>query len=266
LTFEWGRSFTVMVMTTMRIAEVAERTGVPATTLRYYEEIGLLAPAARSGNGYRRYADRDLERLAFITRAKQLDLSLEELRELVDVWDDDCGQVRHLMTTMIASRLAQTRARIIDLVELTCQLQAAAARLASTPISEGACGDECACMATQTAGTELLPNPITRDPAGNESIPVACSLDSELARDRIADWQKLIAKATGKKAIGDGVALSFEHDVALTTEIAKLAAEEFQCCGFFRFNVAIDASGVRLEVGAPAEARDIITSVFGAPG
>ena len=255
-----------MVMTTMRIAEVAERTGVPATTLRYYEEIGLLTPAGRSGNGYREYADRDLERLAFITRAKQLDLSLEELRALVDVWDDDCGQVHHRMTAMIASRVAQTQARIIDLVELTCQLQAAAARLASTPISEGACGDDCACMATPTAGTELLPNPISSDPAGNESIPVACSLDPDPAHDRIGDWQKLIAKATSRQAVGDGVALSFEHDVALTTEIAKLAAEEFQCCNFFRFNIAIDGSGVRLEVGAPTEARDIITSIFGSPG
>ena len=75
LTVESGRSFTVMVVTTMRIAEVAERTGVQVTTLRYYEEIRLLAPAGRSGNGYREYADRDLERLAFITRAKRLDIS-----------------------------------------------------------------------------------------------------------------------------------------------------------------------------------------------
>ena len=50
------------------------------------------------------------------------------------------------------------------------------------------------------------------------------------------------------------------------SQIAKLAAEEFQCCSFFRFNVAIDGSGVRLEVGAPTEARDIITSVFASPG
>jgi DNA-binding transcriptional MerR regulator len=255
-----------MVMTTMRIAEVAARTGVPATTLRYYEEIGLLAPAGRSVNGYREYADRDLERLAFITRAKQLDLSLDELRELVGAWDEDCGQVHHRMTAMIACRLEQTQARIIDLVALTGQLQAAVARLARTPIAEGACSEDCACMATHTTVTKLSSIPTSRDAAGNESNPVACTLDSEKAHDRIADWQKLIAKATGKQAIGDGIALSFEHDVALATEIAQLAAKEVACCSFFRFNVAIDGSSVRLEVGGPTEARHVITSVFGSPG
>jgi MerR family regulatory protein len=54
---------------------VADRTGVPSTTLRYYEEIGLLAPAGRRDNGYRAYSDRDVERLQFITRAKALDLA-----------------------------------------------------------------------------------------------------------------------------------------------------------------------------------------------
>ena len=251
-----------MAMTTMRIAEVAERTGVPATTLRCYEEIGLLTPAGRSGNGYREYAERDLERLAFITRAKQLSLSLDELRELVEVWDEDCDQVQHRMTAMIARRLEQTQTRIIDLVALTSQLQAAADRLASTPITEGACSD-CACMATHTTVTS---SPTTSDAAGNASTPVACTLDPEVARDRIADWQKLIAQATGRQPIGDGVALSFDHDVALTSEIAKLAAKEFECCSFFRFTVAIDESGVQLEVGAPIEARDIITSIFGSAG
>ena len=203
LTFESGRSLTVMTMTTMRIAEVAQRTGVPATTLRYYEEIGLLAPAGRSDNGYREYADRDLERLAFITRAKQLDISLDELRELVGVWDDDCSEVHHRMTAVVASRVAQTQARIVELVALTEQLQAAAARLASAPVSEGACGDDCACVAT---------------PATQTDVPVACTLDSALARERIADWQGVIAKATDRRVIDDGVALTFEHDVELTTD------------------------------------------------
>ena len=255
-----------MVMTTMRIAEVAERTGVPATTLRYYEEIGVLAPAGRSGNGYRQYTDRDLERLAFITRAKQLDLSLDEIRELADGWDDDCGQVHHRMTAMIAGRIAQTQAQIIDLEGQRSQLQAAAVRLASSPTSAGACGDDCACMVTRTIGPELVPVAITSERNWNERIPVACSLDSELARDRIAEWQRLIAKASGRQTIDDGVALSFDRDVASTTDIARLAAEELECCNFFRFNIAIDRSGVRLEIAAPTEARDIITSVFGSPG
>ncbi len=263
MTFECGRSFTVMVMTTMRIAEVAERSGVPATTLRYYEEIGLLAPAGRSGNGYRQYAERDLERLAFITAAKQLDLSLDELLELVEAWDEDCDQVQHRMIAMLTRRLGQTHARVIDLVALTSHLQAAADRLGSTPTTEGACSADCACMASHADGSSV---PTTCDAAGSGSVPVACTLDSELAHDRIADWQKLIARATGRQVIGDGVVLSFDHDVALTSEIAELAAKEFECCSFFRFKVTIDESGVHLEIGAPTEARDSITSIFGLPG
>jgi len=237
-------------MTTMRIAEVAQRTGVPATTLRYYEEIGLLAPAGRSGNGYREYADRDLERLTFITRAKQLDISLDELRELVGVWDDDCGQVHHQMTAVVASRVAQTQARIGELVALTAQLQAAAARLASAPVSEGPCGDDCACVAA---------------PAASNEVPVACTLDSTLARERIAAWQGVVARTTSRRAIDDGIALTFEHDAELTTDIARLAAAEFDCCNFFRFSLTVDATGLRLEVGAPPHARDIVTAVFASP-
>jgi DNA-binding transcriptional MerR regulator len=235
--------------------------------LRYYEEIGLLAPAGRSGNGYREYADRDLEKLAFITRAKQLDISLDELRELVGVWDDDCSEVQHRMTAVIASRVAQTQARIVELVALTAQLQAAAARLASAPVSEGACGDDCACVtaaATPQDAPDVVPLPLTRSPAANEAVPIACTLDSAMARERIADWQGVVAKATNRRAIDDGIALTFEHDAELTTEIARLAAAEFDCCSFFRFGLAVDATGVCLEVGAPPQARDIVTAVFGA--
>ena len=69
-------------MTSLRIAEVSERTGIPASTLRYYDEIGLLPATARRPNGYRAYSGRDVERLRFLTRAKRLDLSLDDLRVL----------------------------------------------------------------------------------------------------------------------------------------------------------------------------------------
>lgn len=89
LTFKPGRRFTVEDMETLPISEVAQRPGVPATTLRYYEDIGLIGPAHRAPNGYRTFNERDLERLALITRAKKLDLSLEDVRDLVAALDSE---------------------------------------------------------------------------------------------------------------------------------------------------------------------------------
>ena len=248
----------------MRIAKVAALTGVPATTLRYYEDIGLLSPAGRSGNGYREYADRDLERLAFISRAKQLDISLDELKELVEVWDtDECSQVHRRMRTVVANRVAETQARMSDLVELTRQLQGAAARLAGTPVSAGGCGDDCACMAAPIESIRTLPIPLVRLPPESQA-PVACSLEASLAGHRLTEWQALAGKATSRYAIEDGVGLTFELDPELTAEIARLAAAEYECCSFLRFALAIDASGVQLEIGAPPDARQVVTALLGA--
>ena len=77
-----------------RIAEVAGMTGVPATAIRYYEDQGLLRRAERAPNGYRAYADRDVERLRFVSRARTLGLPVDDLRDLLRQWDDDeCSDV-----------------------------------------------------------------------------------------------------------------------------------------------------------------------------
>lgn len=68
----------------MRISQPAERSGVPAATLRYYEGAGLL-PAERTPAGYRMYGGAALERPAFIGAAKHLGLPLEEIGELLAV-------------------------------------------------------------------------------------------------------------------------------------------------------------------------------------
>lgn len=132
-------------MTEFRIAEVAHQTGVQTTTLRYYEEIGLIAPAERAANGYRTYSARDVERVQFITRAKQLHISLDELRELVLAWDgDDCTTVQFRMADVVNTRLRETQSRIAELLELADQLQVAAERLSQAPTT-GGCSDSCAC-------------------------------------------------------------------------------------------------------------------------
>ena len=69
----------------IRIGEVAERVGVTPRTIRYYEEIGLLPGGSRSKGTHRLYDDNDVERLAELTRLRDLlNLSLDELKELVE--------------------------------------------------------------------------------------------------------------------------------------------------------------------------------------
>lgn len=68
----------------MRISEVARRSGVPATTLRYYEKLSLIS-STRASNGYREYGPEVLERLSFIHGAKQMDLELDQIKWLLQV-------------------------------------------------------------------------------------------------------------------------------------------------------------------------------------
>jgi Cu(I)-responsive transcriptional regulator len=71
----------------MNIGEAAERTQLPAKTIRYYEEIGLVHPG-RADNGYRDYAEKDVHRLAFLQRARGLGFTIDECRQLLSLYDD----------------------------------------------------------------------------------------------------------------------------------------------------------------------------------
>ena len=71
----------------MNISDVAERTGLPPKTIRYYEEIGLVTPS-RGPNGYRRFSDRDSHQLNFLARARALGFGISDCRELLALWQD----------------------------------------------------------------------------------------------------------------------------------------------------------------------------------
>lgn len=71
----------------MNIGDVADKTGLPAKTIRYYEDIKLVKPS-RAANGYRDYADADIHRLAFIQRSRSLGFTIEECRLLLSLYED----------------------------------------------------------------------------------------------------------------------------------------------------------------------------------
>ncbi len=72
----------------MNIGDVARLSGVPAKTIRYYEEIGLVRPP-RSANGYRAFRERDVHSLAFLGRARALGFSIEDCRLLLALYADE---------------------------------------------------------------------------------------------------------------------------------------------------------------------------------
>ncbi|NEE04196.1 MerR family transcriptional regulator [Phytoactinopolyspora halotolerans] len=71
----------------MQIGEVAERVGLSLRTIRYYEQVGLVPPSARTPGGFRLYTEPDVARLNLIKRMKTLEFSLEEMAELLRLID-----------------------------------------------------------------------------------------------------------------------------------------------------------------------------------
>ena len=97
----------------MNIAEVAKAAGLPAKTIRYYEEIGLIHPK-RSENGYRAFAETDLHKLAFVGRARSLGFSIVECRALLALYEDR-ARASADVKAMAVTHLAQIRAKITEL-------------------------------------------------------------------------------------------------------------------------------------------------------
>jgi MerR family transcriptional regulator, copper efflux regulator len=269
--------------TTYRIAEVADRSGFTPATLRYYEDIGLLAPVGRTAAGYRVYDDSSIERLRFIARAKQLGCTLDEVADLSAAWDDGrCQHVKDRLRATVATKLAEAHGRIAELTTLAADLQRAAAAL-TAGAADGPCDESCGCLADTPAGagagvgtgpdaversgaTAVL---LTGKPAAE--VPIACTLDAGEMAGRMAEWAETLAEQAGLMAgvtartpIDGGVRLAFGPGTDVAA-LARLAAAEQGCCRFFAFALVIDAGGLALEVRAPADAADAVTALFGAP-
>ena len=107
----------------MNIGDVAARSGLPAKTIRYYEEIGLIRPP-RGPNGYREFGERELNTLAFLARARSLGFGIEDCRGLLALYADrgrasaDVRQLAGEHLQRIERKIAELRAMQATLARL----------------------------------------------------------------------------------------------------------------------------------------------------
>lgn len=104
------------------IGQIAEQSGIPIRTIRYYETLGLLKSSGRSEGGFRQFSPQVLTRLAFIKRAQSLGLSLEEIGEILKVYDQGelpCGEIKE----KLEHKLLEIERQIKQLLTLQTELK-----------------------------------------------------------------------------------------------------------------------------------------------
>ncbi len=121
----------------MRIGEVADRSGVSPTTIRYYEDIGLLREPDRTSAGYRDYTDAAIARLTFIRAAQSIGLSLGEIREVLALKEQGETPCPHVIA-LLEQRSAELTERIAALELMRNDLIGLAQRARRRPLRDDA--------------------------------------------------------------------------------------------------------------------------------
>lgn len=100
----------------MNIGAAARQTGLPAKTIRYYEEIGLISPERRD-NGYRDYDEGHVHKLRFLRRARSLGFGIEDCRQLMSLYEDRCRASADVKI-LARQRIDEIDAKLAELTSL----------------------------------------------------------------------------------------------------------------------------------------------------
>ncbi|WP_158745357.1 Cu(I)-responsive transcriptional regulator [Acidisphaera sp. L21] len=148
----------------MNIGEVATASGVSAKMVRYYEHVGLIAPAPRTEAGYRVYGQREMHLLQFIRRARDFGLPMERIKQLVALWGDDNRASRDVKRLAL-QHVAELRSKVAELNAMANTLKE---------------------LADQCHGDSRPDCPILRDLSGNEHRVTQVPKTGRGFRDRLA--------------------------------------------------------------------------------
>jgi DNA-binding transcriptional MerR regulator len=147
----------------MRISELADQAGVPVSTIRYYERIGLVGEPARTGSGYRDYDEDSATRLLFVTRARRLGISCEQIAELLPVWGGaNCRSAHERVSFLIDEKQAEIAVRVAELTELSGQLDGVRRSLQASAPPEACRTDLSCCVPSGPVSVDLEVQPALR--------------------------------------------------------------------------------------------------------
>jgi MerR family transcriptional regulator, copper efflux regulator len=217
-------------MTGVRISELAGAVGIAPSTVRYYERIGLVPEPDRTAAGYRIYSADAVARLRFIARGKRLGLSLDQLGDLLGVWDGtNCAATQERLRHLLDEKQAQVASDIAELRRFSAQLRDVRDQLSGSPAPE-TCSPELDCCAPAIDDT----------PAVNAREASACTLDATGIATRLEEFAQLFRSAlAGRETTRDGIRFRFAAAPGREETIRDLARREQTCCSFFRFEITV---------------------------
>ncbi len=156
----------------LTVGQLARTTGVPAKTIRYYEQVGVLPVPHRSAAGYRHYSRHDVHRLLFIRRARTLGLSLAKLKMLTAELDNgDCLAMRPRLHALVTEQLHNVRHQIAEFQLLERQLAQVLHQLqTAAPVSHA---DGCQCLDSDTAEVQEPLHQRTPLPWKGQAMPTS---------------------------------------------------------------------------------------------
>ncbi len=143
-------------MSRLRIGDLATRAGLSAATIRYYESVGLLAPAPRSATGYRHYGEAAVEELRFVKKAQSLGFSLDEIGEILSLSRAGKTPCSHVLD-LARQHLAAVDERIRQLARLRDTLASEVAKWDG--VKEPTCGGLCQII-TGSGNQSVTPVPV----------------------------------------------------------------------------------------------------------
>lgn len=239
-------------MTMLRISQLSRQAGVPASTLRYYEDVGLL-PAKRSPGGYRLFDERAQQRLMFIQAAKRMRLSLTAIADLLKIWESSaCRFVKQQLRPALDAQIGRADAAIAELQHLRQHLCETRVRLDTLPDRDQLCDPHCTFLLDHAAAPRPTP------PVVVANTTYACSLDDNGYRQRAEQWHTLL-RAAQRRPTHDGmhITLGLDRVGALT---ALITAEQ-TCCSFLGFTLRFTSNTVEMTVTGPPEVHPLITDL-----